>query len=75
MTNFAHFVSRPRNVDEVKNPAMSVLLPYRVVRTVSLSRIDFQNFSTDILVDRDFIENSASLCSGKIPQDCILVVC
>ena len=75
MTNFAHFVSHPRNVDEVKNPATSIILPYRVVRTISLSRIEFQNFYTDLLVDRGFIENNAGFCRHQMPQDCILVVC
>lgn len=75
MTNFAYFVIHPRNVEEVKNPVASVLLSYRVVRKISLSRIEFQNFYTDFLVDRFFIENNAVLCIHQIPMDCILVVC
>ncbi len=75
MTCCANFVSRPRNVEELKHPAVSFLLPYNVVLTISLRKIDFQNFVTDMLVDRAFLENNVGLCRKKIPQDCILVVC
>ena len=38
-----------------------------------LARIDYENFTTDMIADRQFIEDNASLCSRGETWRCILV--
>ncbi len=45
----------------------------RIVKTVSLKQIDFDNFSSDLLADRPFLEDNAASCTQ--PGDCLLVTC
>lgn len=72
MKEKAFFVFHPRRVDD--------LLPkyengkwreVQIVGTVMLSKLDFENFATDLLADRQFIEDNAILCQR--PNDCLLV--
>lgn len=68
----AYFVFRPRTVSDLSiRTADGNWREYRIVKTVRLSRIEYENFTTDLLADRQFIENSAPLCSA--PGDCLLV--
>lgn len=62
-----YFVSDPRRIED-----LTVLhlvekeRPYEVVKTVKLAKIDYENFITDMVADRQFIEDHAALCSkGK----------
>ena len=72
MKEKAWFVFRPRTVADLtlKNPA-GKWREYRIVKTICLYRIDFENFATDLLADRQFIEDNAALCIT--PGDCLLV--
>ncbi len=72
MQERAYFVFRPRLISELslENPKGKWRL-YRIVKTILLSQIDFENFTTDMLADRQFIEDSSPLCAK--PGDCLLV--
>ena len=47
--------------------------PYTIVEEVRLSHIDYENFTTDFLADREFIEENADLCSKGEVWSCLLV--
>ena len=70
----AYFVRRPSRIED-----LTVLhlvekeRPFEVVKTVKLAKIDYENFITDMLADRQFIEDNASLCSRGEIWRCILV--
>lgn len=60
MKEKAWFVFRPRTVAELtmKNPA-GKWLEYRIVKTICVTGIDYENFATDLLADRQFIVRAA----------------
>ena len=72
MKEKAYFVERPRRMEDLRsdNPD-GTWREYRIVKTVCLRKIDFENFITDLLADRQFIEDNAALCVED--GDCILV--
>lgn len=72
MKETAYFVDRPRTIEDLsrRNPN-GELREYRIVKTICLRKIDFENFATDLLADRQFIEDNAALCVED--GDCILV--
>lgn len=72
MKTKAFFVFRPRTVADlhIGNPD-GRMMEYRIVKTICLRKIDYENFTTDLLADRQFIEDNASLCTAK--GDCLLV--
>ena len=53
MKEKAYFVFRPRTAADLgpKNPE-GKWREYRIVKTIRLNRIDFENFSADLLADR-----------------------
>lgn len=72
MKEKAFFVFRPRTAEDltVRNPG-GKWMEYRIVKKITLSNGDYKNFITDLLADRQFIEDAAVLC--KIRGDCLLV--
>lgn len=72
MKEKAYFVFRPRTTADLtlKNSA-GKWLEYRIVKTICLDAIDFKNFATDLLADRQFIEDHFVLSSE--PGDCLLI--
>ena len=72
MREKAWFVFRPRTVADLtlKNPA-GKWMEYRIVKTICLNGIDYENFTTDLLADRQFIEDHSTLCIE--PGDCLLI--
>ena len=46
---------------------------YEVAARVLLSGLDFENFATDMLADRAFIEEHAALCGVGEVLRCLLV--
>ena len=72
MEGIAYFVFRPRTFDDLslENPT-GKWRKYRIVKTICLPQIDFENFTTDLLADRQFIEDHSALCTGS--RDCLLV--
>ena len=72
MKERAFFVFRPRTVSDLSiGTGDGKWREYRIVKTVRLSRMDYENFTTDLLADRQFIEDNAPLCTA--PDDCLLI--
>lgn len=70
----AYFVRYPRRIDDLRKPHLADReQPYKIVKTVTLSAIDFENFITDMAADRQFIEDNAALCTNGEPMKCLLV--
>ena len=57
MEQTARFVSRPRRIEELRDFGIGMLRPYRIVSTVCLGGMDYENFVTDLLADRAFLED------------------
>ena len=72
MEGAAYFVFRPRTSDDLslENP-MGRWRKYRIVKTICLPQIDFENFANDLLADRQFIEENSARCTES--NDCLLV--
>lgn len=73
-TGYASFVESPRIIEDLLAPhPIEQETQYEIVKTVKLAKIDYENFITDMIADRQFIEDNASLCSRGGPWRCILV--
>ena len=73
-TGYAYFAEDPRVLEDLMKPhLLEQEHPFKVVKTVKLRTIDYQNFVTDMIADRQFIEDSADLCSKAEIWKCILV--
>lgn len=71
---YAYFVQRPRTIEDLIAPhPIERERPVEIVKTVELARIDYENFVTDMLADRQFLEDNAALCSKGEVWMCILV--
>ena len=46
---------------------------YQIVKVIKLTKIDYENFITDMIADRQFIEDNAALCSQGGVWRCLLV--
>ena len=66
MTRRAYFVKHPSRVEDLWRPH---LLTDRVAcvieKIVALPRIDYENFITDMTVEREFLEKYAYLCRPR----------
>lgn len=72
---FAFFVKQPRRIDDLLCPhPIEQEREYEAVKTIQLSQIDYENFVTDMVADRQFLEDYANLCSkdGLVVR-CLLV--
>ena len=70
----AYFVERPRRLEDLMVPHLiNRERPYRIVATVQLRAIDYENFITDMLADRQFIEDHGKDCKAGKVWDCLLV--
>lgn len=70
----AYFVKKPRRLEDLLLPSASgILKEYTIAETVALEGIDYENFITDLLADRWFIEENSSKCSTEDAWKCILV--
>ena len=73
-TGYAYFIKRPRVLRDLIIPHLLELeRPYKVAKTIRLRAIDYENFITDMLADRQFIEDYANLCEMGEHWKCILV--
>lgn len=74
MESCAYFVEFPRRIEDLQCPHLiDCERPYRIVATVALRKIDYENFITDMIADRQFLEDHAYLCSEGEVWRCILV--
>lgn len=70
----AFFVIFPRVLKDLCKPHLiDAEKQYEVVRTVTLSAIAYENFITDMVADRQFIEDNADICAAGEPMKCILI--
>jgi hypothetical protein len=61
----AHFVRFPSRLEDLRRPYLwSDQQPYSIAKTITLARIDYENFITDFCVERQYLEDNAGLC-GK----------
>lgn len=70
----AYFVRNPRT----KNDLTAVHLfedehPYEIVKQIELKTMDYENFCCDMLADRQFIEDNASMCKEGDVFKCLFV--
>jgi len=71
---YAYFVERPRRLEDLRRPhLMSQERPFRIVAILQLPEIDYENFITDMLADRQFIEDYGAKCKAGDVWDCLLV--
>lgn len=72
MKETAYFVKHPRILDDLKAPHFAEAEePYEIVKEVTLAKIDYENFVTDMLADRAFLEDFDA--DGSTLKKCILV--
>ena len=68
------FVRSPRRIEDLQTlHLVEKERPFEIVKTVKLATIDYENFITDMLADRQFIEDHAALCLKGPVWCCILV--
>ena len=66
MTGRAYFVQFPSRIDDLHRlHLLTDRVAYEVVKVVTLPRIDYENFITDMTVERDYLEKSARLCRPR----------
>ena len=71
---YAFFVENPRILEDLIVPhPVEMERQFMVVKTVRLTKIDYENFITDMIADRQFIEENAALCSKGTVWNCIFV--
>jgi hypothetical protein len=71
--DFAYFVERPRVIEDLIQPHLfEQEREYQIVKTIELGKMDYENFITDMLADRQFIEDNAGLCSQGEVWQCLL---
>ena len=66
LTGRAYFVQFPSRIDDLHRlHLLTDRVAYEVVKVVTLPRIDYENFITDMTVERDYLEKSAHLCRPR----------
>ena len=71
--DFAYFVERPRTIEDLLQPHLfEKEREYQIMKTIVLGKMDYENFITDMLADRQFIEDNAALCSRGEVWQCLL---
>ena len=71
---YAYFVERPRRIEDLMVPHLiEQERPYRIVTEIQLPAIDYENFITDMLADRQFIEDHSKCCKKGEVWECLFV--
>lgn len=75
MKGHAFFVVRPRVIQDLRKPHfIEEERSFTVMKEIILPWIDYENFITDLLVDRQFLEDHASLCSIDVADvNCLFI--
>ena len=74
MEHTAYFIRRPRRIEELRAEENGRRRPYRIVSSLRLGGMDYENFVTDLLADRAFLENISG-CGEDGKVLCCLRVC
>ena len=70
----AFFVFSPRNADEFNQPfPLDQIQPYRIIGRITLGGMDYENFVTDMLVEREYLEPFEESCHTGPVFECVLV--
>ena len=73
-TGYAFFLYCPRIIEDLLAPRpIEQETQYEIVKTVKLAKTDYENFITDMIADRQFIEENAALCAQGGAWRCLLV--
>lgn len=73
-TGTANFVSFPRVLSDLQRPHLAASeQAYEIVKSVSLGKMDYDNFCSDMVADRQFIEDYADLCCVGSVWKCLFV--
>ena len=73
-TGTAYFVDFPRIASDLKVlHALDQEKPFTIVKTMSLSALSYENFCTDMLADRQFLEDYADLCEEGEIWKCLFI--
>jgi len=73
-TGKANFVSFPRVLSDLQRPHLAASeQAYEIVKSVSLGKMDYDNFCSDMVADRQFIEDYADLCCVGSVWKCLFV--
>ena len=73
-TGYAFFVMAPRVIEDLKIPhPIERERSFEVAKRIRLGAIDYENFITDMVADRQFIEDNAALCTKGKVWKCLLV--
>ncbi len=75
MEQTAYFLRRPRRIEELRDFGIGMLRPYRIVSTVCLGGMDYENFVTDLLADRAFLEDVPGCGEDGKVLCCLRVSC
>lgn len=71
---FAYFVNNPRTSKDLLVPHLIEReQKYEIVKTITLPKIDYENFTTDMRADRWFLEENDHLCSRVPTIRCMLI--
>ena len=70
----ACFIRHPRTIGDLMQPHLHKHeREYQIVKTIELGKMDYENFITDMLADRQIIEDNAGLCSQGEVWQCLLI--
>lgn len=70
----AFFIRNPRRAEDLCRPHMPEQEhTYEIVKHITLTEVDYENFSFDMLADRQFLEENTVLCSEGAVFKCLLI--
>ena len=70
----AYFVWKPRTIQDLEQlHLLAEERAYLMMREIELSAMDYENFTTDLLADREFLENLDAICAEGTPMRCLFV--
>ena len=75
MEQTAYFIRRPRRIEELRAEENGRRRPYRIVSSLRLGGMDYENFVTDLLADRAFLENVPGCGEDGPLVRCLCVTC
>ena len=75
MEQTAYFIRRPRRIEELRAEENGRRRPYRIVSSLRLDGMDYENFVTDLLADRAFLEDVPACGEDGKVLCCLRVSC
>ena len=75
MEQTAYFISRPRQIEELRAEENGRQRLYRIVSSLRLGGMDYENYVTDLLADRAFLEDVPGCGEDGKVLCCLRVSC